>query len=119
MNKELIKLIVPEEILRHFEFTGYEAISGVYRIYLDEKQGDDHLPKELSKKSNVVSDGYLNAIELQTFPMNAKEVFLYLRRRKWKESGSKRSYSNSYNFHLKGMKATKEFGAFLKEIGRG
>jgi hypothetical protein len=61
----------------------------------------------------------MNPIELQTFPMKAKETFLLLKRRRWKLKGKDKSYFNTYSFCREGMKATEEFGAFLKEIGRG
>lgn len=118
MEKSLITLIVPEEILKDFEYTGHELVSNVYRIYLREKDDLEHKP--LSKtNSKLVKDGYFNPIELQTYPLKGKEVFLYLRRRRWKIKGSNEDIYNEYEFHKKGMKATKEFGFFLKEIGRG
>ena len=59
---------------------------------------------------------FLNPIELQTFPLKDKQVYLSLRRRRWKERGeSKKSYSNEYRLYREGMKTTKEFGDFLKE----
>lgn len=49
-----------------------------------------------------------------------KEVFLYLKRRRWKlkqeQRQEQKSYTNSYSYNEKGMKATKAFGDFLKEI---
>ena len=115
MTKELgwIELFAPQEILRDFDF---------------EKLVEDdaaHIPAELKKEvngdlSNIVLDGYTNYIELQTFPAMGKEVFLYLKRRRWKVKQDQRqeekSYSNSYSYNEKGMKATKAFGNFLKEI---
>ena len=70
-------------------------------------------------KGEGLRNGFMNPIELQTFPTKGKEVFLLLKRRHWKIKGSNENYFNTYNFHELGMKATKEFGAFLKEIGRG
>ncbi len=118
MEKELLKLLVPEEILNHFEYESIEEISGVYRINLVEKKDPNHYPKEILGKGERTLDGYLNPIELQSFPAKGKEVFLYLRRRRWKVKGSSKSYYNTYTFNEEGMKATKEFGAFLKEINR-
>ena len=119
MNSELIKLFVPEYILEHFEYESYEDVSGVIRIYLVENKDPNHYPKSIIGKGKRSLNGYLNPIELQTFPTQAKEVFLYLKRRRWKLEGSNKSYFNTYTFNEEGMKATKEFGAFLKEIGRG
>jgi hypothetical protein len=119
MSHELIKLFVPDYILEHFEYESLTELSGVIRIVLVEKQDPEHLPKSILNKGQVVSDGFMNPLELQTFPTKGKEVFLLLKRRRWKIKGSSKSYFNTYDFHQEGMKATREFGAFLKEIGRG
>lgn len=118
MNNELIQLLVPEDILAHFEYEMLEELSGVIRIHLVEKSGPNHYPEGLRGKGERQSNGYMNPIELQTFPTKGKEIFLLLKRRRWKIKGSNTSYFNTYNFNAEGMKATKEFGAFLKEIGR-
>ena len=119
MGTELIKLFVPEYILQHFDYEKLEEMSGVIRIHLVEKKDPDHYPKEIIGKGRRSLNGYMNAIEIQTFPAQAKEVFLLLKRRRWKLHGGNKSYYNTYSFCQQGMKATKEFGAFLKEIGRG
>lgn len=127
MTKELdwIELFAPQEILRDFDFEKLVEEDGIYRIYMVEKDDADHIPAELKKEvngdlSNIVLDGYTNYIELQTFPAMGKEVFLYLKRRRWKVKQGQRqehkSYTNSYSYSEKGMKATKAFGDFLKEI---
>jgi len=119
MSKEIISLLVPDYILDHFEYEKLEEISGVIRVYLTEKQAPNHYPKALIGKGERSLNGYLNPLELQTFPTKGKEVFLLLKRRRWKVKGDATSYFNTYDFHEPGMKATREFGAFLKEIGRG
>ena len=127
MTKELdwIELFAPQEILRDFDFEKLVEENGIYLIYMVEKEDADHIPAELKKEvngdlSNVVLDGYTNYIELQTFPAMGKEVFLYLKRRRWKikqeQRQEQKSYTNSYSYNEQGMKATKAFGDFLKEI---
>jgi len=78
MNSDLIKLFAPDYILEHFEFEGYEEISGVIRIYLVEKQDTDHYPKEIIEKGKRSLNVYLNPIEILTFPTQAKNYFLHL-----------------------------------------
>ena len=117
MEKELISLFVPENILEHFEYEKLEEVSGVIRIHLIEKKDPNHYPKAILGKGPRSLNGFMNPIELQTFPAKGKEVFLYLKRRRWKLEGSNTSYYNNYSFSEKGMKATKEFGIFLKELG--
>lgn len=119
MSKELIRLLVPDNILLHFEYEKLEEISGVIRVYLTEKHDPNHYPKAIIGKGERSLNGFMNPLELQTFPTKGKEVFLLLKRRRWKLRGDDKSYYNSYDFHEPGMKATKEFGAFLKDIGRG
>ena len=118
MDISLQELLVPQEILLHFDFEKAEKVSGVYRIHLLEKKDASHIPKAIVYKGNAVLDGFMNPLELQTFPTKATEVFLILKRRKWKEKISARSHFNHYNFTEQGLKATKEFSSFLKEINR-
>ena len=60
--------------------------------------------------------GFVNALELQTFPLKDKTVYFLIRQRRWVEKGTTgKSHINTYDLYDKGMKTTKEFGAFLKE----
>jgi len=119
MEKNAAQLLVPSYILEHFDFEGYEISDKMVKVYVVEKDDLEHIPSAVVREGKVVLDGYMNTIELQTFPALGREVFLYLKRRRWKLKGQNKGYHNSYHFHTPGMKATKEFGAFLKEIGRG
>jgi hypothetical protein len=113
LYQDLLKLIVPKEITDNFELI--EIIEKTNMITLSFEELTSRIPKPLSGKE-VVLDGYLNQLELQTFPLKDKTVYIALRRRRWKEKGdSQQSYSNTYELHVEGMKTTKEFGAFLKE----
>jgi hypothetical protein len=112
------KIFVPSEILAHFEVIDLVEQSGIIFIELDEKNDANHIPKSIVHQGKAVLGGFCNSIDIQTYPAQGKEVFLRLRRRRWKKKGTTKTYSNSYEFIDKGMKATKEFGAFLKEIGR-
>lgn len=117
--EELVGLLAPAEILKHFEYEKLEQTGGVIRVHLIEKNDLKHIPKEILHTGKAVLDGYMHPVELQTFPTQGKEVFLVLKRRRWKVKGTTKGYHNSYEFYEEGMKATKKFGAFLKEIGRG
>ena len=106
-------MIVPKEITDNFELI--EIIERTSMITLSFEELASRIPKPLIGKE-VVLDGYLNQLELQTFPLKDKTVYIALRRRRWKEKrDSNQSYSNAYELHVEGMKTTKEFGAFLKE----
>ncbi len=117
MGKELlealVELVAPGVISKNFDIKNIIENSTTITIYFEEKA--ELVPKILEGKETVLN-GYLNPIELQTFPLKDKQVYLSLRRRRWKEQGeNKGSYSNEYSINREGMKTTKEFGDFLKE----
>ena len=72
--RELISAFVPEEILRDFELKEVKKESGVYRLYMDEKDDESHYPPELTEAKEVVRYGYMNPCEIQTFPIAGCET---------------------------------------------
>jgi hypothetical protein len=114
LNESILKILIPEEYLVDFEVNSVENRPEEWVIELIEKS--DRTPKELHGK-DVVLDGYNNEIDILTHAFSLKKIYLRLIRRRWKERGSTKHYSNEYNLHIPGMKTTKEFRDFLKEIG--
>ena len=114
IQSQLYSLFVPQEILNSFSIASIEEKDEDLFIYLIEKE--DCIP---DKSLDLVQNGYMNPVELNSFPVVGKRCFLRLTRRKWKIRGSTgaKSYTNTYDFALEGTKATKLFGAFLKEFG--
>lgn len=114
LQAALYSLLVPQEILNHFEITGLKDRTTDITIEITEKL--DQIPEKLRNKKYVL-DGYMHVLELQSYPLQGKSCYLKLKRRRWKERGSdgKQSYWNEYGFAAEGTKATKSFGAFLKE----
>ena len=113
IHKKLIELIAPEEVNKYFNLTSILEKKTSITISFEEKE--DLIPGELQGKE-VVLDGFLNPIVLQTFPLKDKQVYLSIKRRRWKERGQpENSYFNTYDLYRPGMKTTREFGNFLKE----
>jgi hypothetical protein len=110
---ELVKLVAPGSISDHFELKAIDEKTSSITLYFDEKA--DRIPESLMGKEAVL-DGFMNPVELQTFPLKDKAVYLCVRRRRWKEKGTQGSgHSNHYELYRPGMKTTIEFGDFLKE----
>jgi hypothetical protein len=110
--KQLYTLIVPKDILEDFEITDISENQESITIHLVETSG---FKSDLS--IDLVQNGFMNAKEIQGFPLHGKSCFYRLIRRRWKEKGSTKDYYNSYNYTVEGSKTTEEFGAFLKELG--
>lgn len=113
-SEEVLKILIPEEYLKDFDTNSVENRPTEWLIELVEKE--DRVPKILAGKE-VVLDGYNNEIDILTHAFSLKKIYLRLIRRRWKEKGTTKHYSNEYNLHIPGMKTTKEFRDFLKEIG--
>ena len=112
---QLYSLVVPKEILFSFEIENIKESEEIVEIALVEKE---LIPSELKGKQAVLN-GYMNPIELQSYPIQGRKCYLKLKRRRWKAQGTTDSTNchNEYDFAAEGTKATKLFGAFLKENG--
>ena len=111
----MASILIPKEYMENFEISNVEEKVSEWVITLEEKE--DRVPKEILGKA-VVLNGYCNPISILTHAFSLKKIYLQLYLRRWKEPGSDRDYSNTYDLPQSGMKTTKAFGAFLKEISR-
>jgi len=108
----LHQLLLPEPLSSHFEIVSYSEKSELLILRLEELK--ELVPEGLSNEKGIVLDGFCNQLELQTFPLKGKAVYLHVYRRRWKLAGTNRHFSNQYDLHPPGVKATKEFASFLK-----
>lgn len=115
LQSHLYSLIIPKEILLFFDIENIKESEEIVEIYLLEKA---IIPSELTGRQAVLN-GFMNPIELQSFPIQGRKCYLKLKRRRWKAQGTTDSTKchNEYDFAAEGTKATKMFGAFLKENG--
>lgn len=110
--KDLLSVFFPEEIACHFEIKKITEKKGYIQIHFEELP--ELVPPEMDISQGIVLDGYCNPLELQSFPLKGKPVYLKLYRRRWKYKGGDKHFSNTYNFNPQGVKATNEFASFLK-----
>ena len=111
--QSLLSVLLPTTINQYFTLAEVKECKEHIEIRLEELP--ELLPHELSSVSGIILDGFCNPIELQTFPLKGKPVYLKLYRRRWKQSGNNKHYSNNYDLHPEGVKATYDFASFLKE----
>lgn len=111
---ELSKVFFPVDIVEKFELNEINNYPDYIEIRFNELP--DLVPSVIVGKAGVVKDGFLNPIELQTFPAKGKPVYLKLYRRRWKIRGEQETYWNNYQFNPYGIKATKRFAGFIKKL---
>ena len=106
-------MLVPEHVLAYFEIWGAREYKNRWVIEMREKEGI--IPSELADCEDVVFDGYCNPLETLSHSFVCKPVYLRLHRRRYKQSGQNKHFSNEYDVNLKGVRLVPEMGFFLKE----
>jgi len=113
--KQLLSGIVPKEWTEIFEIESFKESEKEFNIVLVEKE--DLVPEDI-KEEDWVLNGYCRTLELMGFPLKGKPTYIKIKKRRWKIRGQSKSYTNTYDLYLDGVKATKEFALFLKEFDR-
>lgn len=108
---QLAELVLPSEVLRYFSIVNIENSPSLFRIHLDEK-----MSSELSDDIHFESKGFMTAVEVTDFPIRDHKVILVLRRRRWTDIRTGKSFSIPLNIDItaSGTRYSKEFGAFFK-----
>jgi hypothetical protein len=108
-----MQMLVPSSILENFEM--WDACEHKDRRVIEMREKEGFIPRELSACREVVFDGYSNPIETLSHSFVCKPIYLSPYRRRYKQAGTDRHYSNEYDVTLKGVKMVPELGIFLKE----
>lgn len=112
-NTELQELFIPPKWRKIFEFGELTEKKEEWNLILRERK--DLIPKELEGKE-VSLNGFMNPVEVADYPFREKKMYIKFYRRQWKEKEGTKICSNTYELHPLGMKATEEFGNFLKGL---
>lgn len=110
--KSLMELLLPSYLIEHFTIVKIEAISSRIDIYLEEKIT---VPKEYSDHQ-MISHGFHKQSVIRDFPIRGKQVYLYVKRRRWLNKTTSEVVSRDWNTTAKGTRMTEDFAAFLKGI---
>jgi len=121
MEKEVLKYILPKELLHSFQITKVEE-------RVDGKTGNKSIVIEMEEinqvpigydQSKYQSKGFYPTTLIQDFPIRGKAVYLAIKRRRWRNKQDQSDIiSNDYSFIAEGAKITKELSDFLKDTGR-
>lgn len=105
-------MVLPTEILDYFSITGIAQTTTEIHISLDERMN-----KALSNDAHFESKGFMEVANVTDFPIRDHKVILKIRRRRWKDLRTGKSFSIPIDLDIvaKGTRYSKEFGAFLKE----
>jgi hypothetical protein len=120
LEQSVIQLLLPEGLLEYFDIIEVKQLCRIkdkqtfYELHLEEQN-------RLHSGYNAVdfeSKGFTEAT-IQDFPLRGKDVFLVIRRRRWRhKQDAKQIVRNDYHFIAEGSRLTKELADFLKGTGR-
>ena len=111
----LARFVLPKEVLYHFVITDIKYVdTKTYdepemHIHLDEK-----MHPELQNDDHFESKGFIAPVEVTDFPIRDHKVVLVLRRRRWVDVRTGKSFILPLKVTADGTRYSKEFAAFLK-----
>lgn len=113
--EQFVRMVLPRDILNHFTIVKIEtderdidAMS--MTIHLDERINEGY---QLSDQYESL--GFMDAVSVTDFPIRDHKVILKIRRRRWKDKQTGKSFVEKISVTEKGTRYSKEFAAFLKE----
>lgn len=114
---ELLWAILPDGLEEYFDVETFEKDEQRFKITLVEK---NILPVEMPSEyhGKKVINTVLNDIQMDDFAIRGRKCEIILRRRWWKFEGVPRMLMRSIDIFQPGMRFSKEFAVFLKELDR-
>ena len=110
MYKELLRYVLPSEIVSFFDLVNIQESEETLHLYLEEH---DTVPEEYRLLS-LSPNGFYEESQIKDFPLRDRKVVLHIRRRRWVDASGK-SYSRHWELVAEGTRYSKEFAFFLKE----
>lgn len=106
----LAQVVLPTEVLDHFDIVDVERNDTEIHIHLDEK-----MYESLRGDVHFESKGFIPAVSITDFPIRDHKVILLLRRRKWLDTRTGKSFILPLKIAAEGTRYSHEFAVFLKE----
>ena len=115
MHEQLVRLVLPKEILDYFDIVKIETEESdidamSMTIHLDERMN-----AYLQESEEYESKGFIDPVSVTDFPIRDHKVILVLRRRRWKNLETGKTFVDRISVTESGTRYSKEFAAFLKE----
>lgn len=111
---DLLKLILPEFLINHFDLVKNTKNNEVMHLYFEER----NLPPQEQTSRILIAHGFHKEVTIQDFPLRGNTVYLHVKRRRWLDKNTKQVVQRDWNLVAQGTRMTNEFAAFLKEISQ-
>lgn len=112
----LARLVLPSEVVEHFDI---RDITYVDRDDYDEAEAHIHLDEKMNSSLqddvHFESKGFTSPTHITDFPIRDHKVVLVVRRRRWVDLRSGKSFVIPISLTADGTRYSKSFASFLKE----
>ncbi|MCE2616809.1 hypothetical protein LO761_07785 [Bacteroidaceae bacterium 14-104] len=113
----LARIVLPKEMLDNFLITDIEYVDT--KLKYDEPEMhirlDEKIHPSLQGNSHFESKGFIAPVKVTDFPIRGHKVLLIIRRRKWLDTRTGKSFILPYSLVAEGTRYSKEFATFLKD----
>ena len=99
-------------IFDYFTITSVSEHKDEVELFLEEKD-IIHKPEE---GHEYEKNGFYDTMTVQDYPIRGKRALLRIKRRRWIDRTTGRSFGNDYELVAKGTRHSIEFAAFLKGL---
>ena len=99
MITDLLRYVLPQELVDTFDLVHLEESAGTLHFHLDEC---NIVPAEY-KDISLSSNGFYESSTIKDFPLREKKVILHVRRRRWVDEAGK-SYSRRWDLTAEGTR---------------
>ena len=108
LSLEVLKFILPELLMAHFDLAKHELKGKDLHLYFEEKKSvPERFPNEI-----IISHGFHKEIIVEDCPLRGKIVLLHIKRRRWLNKGSQKVVYRVWNLVAQGTRITVEFVIF-------
>ncbi|WAC38959.1 hypothetical protein [Pedobacter sp. SL55] len=111
-QQELLKLLLPTELIEHFDLIRIEPMEDGYHLFLDQH----NIPPAEFASHKLESKGFLDQAIIRDFPLRGKACFLHLRRRKWHDHDTGRIRLQFMEYGGRGHAFNRRVRCFFKRI---
>lgn len=108
----IANLLLPEVLVAYFDMTKQEIKGDDIHFYFTEL---NEIPEEF-KDVKLSSKGFFPEATVPDFPIQGKNVFLHIIRRRWLIETTEKVVTRDWKLVAKGTRTTSEFAAFSKEF---
>ena len=111
-TKELLKVLLPEDLWESFDIVDVKKVSNTITITLEEHDQIKHPEAGHEYEKN----GFYEAKRVEGYPTRSSKVVLMVKRRRWIDLTTGKSVGNTYDTVAHGTRMSKELALFFQGL---